>query len=129
MSNDAPSQTPPIPAMPKLLDNVTSLVRDDLKETITPKSKIRIAAACFSIYAYEELKKNLEGIEELRFIFTSPAFTAEKAEKSRREFYIPRLTREKSLYGTHGTRGASDSIRLAFRYRQLSSAYRHQSDE
>ena len=100
MKQEAAPQTPPMPAMPKLLDNVTSLVRDDLKDTITPKSKIRIAAACFSIYAYEELKKNLEGIEELRFIFTSPAFTAEKAEKSRREFYIPRLNREKSLYGT-----------------------------
>lgn len=100
MDNDAPSQTQLMPAMPKLLDNVTLLVRDDLKETIIPKSKIRIAAACFSIYAYEELKKNLESVEDLRFIFTSPTFTSEKAEKSRREFYIPRLNREKALYGT-----------------------------
>lgn len=83
-----------------MIDNVTLRLKDDLKETVTKKSKLRIAAACFSIYAYEELKKSLTGIEELRFIFTSPTFTTDKAEKSRREFYIPRLNREKSLYGT-----------------------------
>ena len=84
----------------KLIDNVNLRVRDDLEETITKKSKLRIAAACFSIYAYEELKKSLSGIEDLQFIFTSPTFTTEKTEKSKREFYIPRMTREKNLYGT-----------------------------
>ena len=59
-----------------------------------------VAAACFSIYAYQELKKQLEGIEELRFIFTSPTFITEKASKAQREFYIPRISRERSLYGT-----------------------------
>ena len=63
-------------------------------------SKLSIAAACFSIYAFQEIKKELEGIEELRFIFTSPTFTTEKAKKEKREFYIPRLNRERSLYGT-----------------------------
>ena len=91
---------PQMQGMPKMIDNVTLRLKDDLKETVTKKSKLRIAAACFSIYAYEELKKSLTCIEELRFIFTSPTFTTDKAEKSRREFYIPRLNREKSLYGT-----------------------------
>lgn len=63
-------------------------------------SKLSIAAACFSIYAFQELKKELCDIEELRFIFNSPAFTTEKAKKEKREFYIPRLNRERSLYGT-----------------------------
>ena len=40
-----------------------------------------------------ELKKQLEGVKELRFIFTSPSFTTEKAPKEKREFYIPRLSR------------------------------------
>ncbi len=87
-------------SMPKMIDNINTRVRDDLSETITKKSKLRIAAACFSIYAYEELKKNLSGIEDLQFIFTSPTFTMDKAEKSKREFYIPRMTREQNLYGT-----------------------------
>ena len=52
-----------IPAMPIMFDNINSRLRDDLKENITKHSKLRIAAACFSIYAYEELKANLEKIE------------------------------------------------------------------
>ena len=52
------------------------------------------------MYAYSELKKQLESIDEFRFIFTSPTFVTEKAKKQKCEFYIPRLTREQSLYGT-----------------------------
>ena len=88
------------PAMPIMFDNINSRLRDDLKENITKHSKLRIAAACFSIYAYEELKANLEKIDELQFIFTSPTFTTEKTSKTKREFYIPRMNREKSLYGS-----------------------------
>ena len=46
------------------------------------------------------IKKQLEGVEELHFIFTSPTFITEKTPKAKREFYIPRLSRERSLYGT-----------------------------
>ena len=84
----------------KVFDNVTDIVRDDMSETMKKGSKVSIAAACFSMYAYKELKKQLEGIDEFRFIFTSPTFVTEKAQKEKREFYIPRLGREQSLYGT-----------------------------
>ena len=84
----------------KILDNITNTVRDDLRVEIKRGSKISVAAACFSMYAYQELKKQLESVEEFRFIFTSPTFVKEKAEKQKREFYIPRLSRENSLYGT-----------------------------
>ncbi len=84
----------------KIFDNVTEVVRDDLAQTIRRGSKVSIAAACFSMYAYNELKKQLESVDELRFIFTSPTFITEKDEKQKREFYIPRLNREQSLYGT-----------------------------
>ncbi len=84
----------------KVFNNVTEKVRDDMAVSIRKGSKLSIAAACFSMYAYKELKKQLEQVEEFRFIFTSPTFVAEKAEKQKREFYIPRLGREKSLYGT-----------------------------
>lgn len=86
--------------MPELLDNVSNTVKDDLMVTIKKGDKLSIAAACFSIYAYQALKKQLDGIDELRFIFTSPTFLHEKAPKEKREFYIPRLDRERSLYGT-----------------------------
>ena len=84
----------------KIFDNVTEIVRDDMEQTIKHGSKVSIAAACFSMYAYKVLKKQLESIDEFRFIFTSPTFITEKAEKQKREFYIPRLNREQSLYGT-----------------------------
>ena len=84
----------------KVFDNINDIVRDDMISTINKGSKISIAAACFSIYAYEELKKQLESIDECRFIFTAPTFIKEKTEKQKREFYIPRLKRENSLYGT-----------------------------
>lgn len=84
----------------KVFNNVTEIVRNDMASTISKGSKISIAAACFSMYAYKELKKQLESVEECRFIFTSPTFVTEEAEKQKREFYIPRLNRENSLYGT-----------------------------
>ena len=84
----------------ELLDNVNKTLKDDLGEAIKGGSKIAIAAAFFSIYAYQELKAELEGIDELRFIFTSPTFVTEKVAKESREFYIPRLQREKGIYGT-----------------------------
>ena len=84
----------------KILDNVNNTVRDDLRVEMKRGSKVSIAAACFSMYAYQELRKQLESVEEFRFIFTSPTFVKEKAEKQKREFYIPRLSRETSLYGT-----------------------------
>ena len=84
----------------EVIDNINNILKDDLATTIKPNSKVSIASACFSIYAYKELKKQLEGIDELRFIFTSPAFVKERTPKTQREFYIPRLSREKSLYGT-----------------------------
>ena len=84
----------------ELIDNTSKTLRDDLAVEIKQGSKLSIAAACFSIYAFQELKKELKGIDELRFIFTSPTFITEKAKKEKREFYIPRLNRERSLYGT-----------------------------
>ena len=84
----------------KIYDNIREIVKDDMECTITKGSKVSIAAACFSMYAYKELKKQLNSVDEFRFIFTSPTFTTERTSKSQREFYIPRITRENSLYGT-----------------------------
>ena len=83
-----------------VFDNITTFVKDDLKKELTPGAKVSIAAACFSIYAYRELKTQLSKVEEFRFLFTSPTFTTENEPKAKREFYIPRLSRERSLYGS-----------------------------
>lgn len=84
----------------ELIDNKSKTLKDDLSVELKKGSKLSIAAACFSIYAFQDLKKELKNIDELRFIFTSPTFVTEKAKKEKREFYIPRLNRERSLYGT-----------------------------
>ena len=78
----------------KIIDNINSLLGDDLKKSLNKKSKLKIAASCFSIYAYEYLKFELAKIDSLQFIFTSPAFIADevagKIHKERREFFIPK---------------------------------------
>lgn len=84
----------------QIINNIQTTIKGDLQTVIHKGSKLSIAAACFSIYAYQELKKQMEGIDELRFIFTSPTFVTEKTPKAQREFYIPRISRERSLYGT-----------------------------
>ena len=84
----------------KIFDNINNIVKDDLKTTITKNSKLSIAAACFSIYAFKEQKEQLQDIDELNFIFTSPTFIKERELKEKREFYIPQLNRERCLYGT-----------------------------
>ncbi|MBI5552599.1 MAG: DEAD/DEAH box helicase family protein [Desulfobacterales bacterium] len=88
----------------EIIDNINHFLGDSLKRTIGPNSKLKIAASCFSIYAYEALKAELSKIKSLEFIFTSPTFVpdqvTDKLKKEKREFFIPKLQRESSLYGT-----------------------------
>lgn len=84
----------------EFIDNVNKTLKDDMALILRSGSKVAIAASCFSIYAFQELKEQLLDISELRFIFTSPSFITEKTDKQKREFYIPRLNRERDLYGS-----------------------------
>ncbi len=88
----------------KIIDNISSLLGDDLKGTIVPGTKLKIAASCFSIYAYEALKSELSKVDSLEFIFTAPTFVpnqvTDKLRKEKREFFIPKSSRENSLYGS-----------------------------
>ncbi|MGY1840224.1 MULTISPECIES: helicase-related protein [unclassified Modestobacter] len=89
----------------RIIDNVNELLGDDLKGAIAPGSKVRIAASTFSIFAFEALRKELEQVTQLEFIFTAPSFVTSKAtdklRKERREFFIPHAKGgESSLYGS-----------------------------
>ena len=88
----------------EIIDNINHLLGDSLKQTIKPGAKLKIAASCFSIYAFEALKAELEQVESLQFIFTSPTFVphevSDHLKKEHREFHIPKLERERSLYGS-----------------------------
>lgn len=87
-----------------MIDNINHLLGDDLKATITQGSRLKIAASCFSIYAFEALKKELSSVDSLEFIFTAPTFVpnevTDRLRKERREFFIPKSQRESVLYGT-----------------------------
>lgn len=88
----------------KIIDNINSLLGEDLKHELTPNTKLKIAASCFSIYAFAALKRELQHIDSLQFIFTSPTFVpteaTDKIKKERREFHIPKPSAEKNFYGT-----------------------------
>ena len=88
----------------KIIDNINQLLGDDLKNALSKGAKLKIAASCFSIYAFEALRDELETIDELQFVFTSPTFTPNEAtdrlRRERREFHIPKAARERSFYGT-----------------------------
>jgi hypothetical protein len=88
----------------EILDNINSLLGDDLKRRLDQGSKLKIAASCFSIYAFQALRKELERVDSLQFIFTSPTFVPGEAtdhlRKEHREFHIPKIERERSLYGS-----------------------------
>jgi len=88
----------------RIINNVSDLLGDDLKNEIVPGSKVRIAASTFSIFAFEALRKELEKVSELEFIFTSPSFVTEevtdKLRKERREFFIHGGQAESSLAGS-----------------------------
>lgn len=84
----------------KLIDNINETLKDDLINSIKKGSRISVVASCFSMYAYKELKKQLDEVESFRFIYTKPTFNKENEKKVKREFYIPKLNRESSIYGT-----------------------------
>lgn len=67
--------------LPKQINNISERVVDDLKTRLSASSRICVAAASFSIYAFEALKKELENVEELRFIFTRLHLSRTKARR------------------------------------------------
>lgn len=88
----------------KIIDNISVLLGDELKAGSEAGAKIRVAASCFSIFAYEALRDELESVEELEFILTDPTFIPNEAlgrsRREKREFFIPKQLRETALYGT-----------------------------
>lgn len=88
----------------RIVDNTTRLLGEDLKKELSGAVKFRVAAACFSIYAFEALKSELEKLNEFEFILTAPTFVPNNAidrlKKERREFYIPNELSSSALSGS-----------------------------
>lgn len=85
----------------KIIDNKIRKFGDDLKEEISAGDKCNVVSAVFSMYSYQELKKQLSSINEFKFIFTNPTFIKEKKDaKTERIFELDSFKREKSIGGS-----------------------------
>ena len=86
------------------IDNVNTVLGDDLKAEVRPGSKVRLAASVFSIYAFEALREELESVSELQFVFTDPSFSSASVHggtrREHRTYFIPPLAGEGGLTGT-----------------------------
>lgn len=68
----------------QILDNkVQGRVIDKLRENIKSGTRLSIISAYFTIYAYEELRKELGKIEKLRLLFSEPTFVKNKKDINR----------------------------------------------
>jgi len=65
-------------------------VGEFLAESIQPQSDLSFVSAYFTIYAYEKIKKQLDGIKHLRFLFGEPTFlkTIDPGKTNKRDFRI-----------------------------------------
>lgn len=83
----------------KILDNKNNgKVIDELKENFEKSSKLSIISAYFTIYAYQELKKELSKIDSLRFLFTEQNFKKQDDELLR-QYYINKKINNNTLFG------------------------------
>ena len=67
-----------------ILDNKTQgKVIDKLKEDLKSGTKVSIISAYFTIFAYQELRKELNKIDSLRLLFSMPTFVKDKKDINR----------------------------------------------
>lgn len=83
---------------PKMIDNKSNgRICDELRDNLRKGSKLSIISAYFTIYAFNELKKELNKIDNMRFIFTEPTFI-KKDKDLTREYFIDKRN-EKNISG------------------------------
>ncbi len=87
----------------EIIDNINHLLGDDLKKTIPAVLTENRRVVLLDLRLRSAQGRTGE-IESLQFIFTSPTFVpndvTDRLRKEHREFHIPKLERERSLYGS-----------------------------
>lgn len=76
-----------MPEFKTLNNQLGETVYKELEKHIRKGSKVSTISAYFTMYAYSALKKELDKIDEMRFIFTTPSFSKNK-DKEAREYEI-----------------------------------------
>ncbi len=84
----------------RILDNrKNGSIGEFLKENIKSKADLSIVSAYFTIFAYRELKVELDKINKLRFLFGEPTFVNADNLKERKEFSLEAIKRESAIGG------------------------------
>ena len=76
-----------MPEFKTLNNQLGETVYKELEKHIRKGSKVSTISAYFTMYVYSALKKELDKIDEMRFIFTTPSFSKNK-DKEAREYEI-----------------------------------------
>ena len=85
----------------KIIDNVTDLLGDDLKEALRDGGGVRVCAGSFSIHAFAALESALRRLRTFDFVFTGPSFVTDGGGRAaHREFLIPPVMQKRDLAGT-----------------------------
>ena len=72
-----------MPEFKTLNNQIGETVYKELEKHIKKGSKVSTISAYFTMYAYEALKKELDTIDEMRFIFTTPSFSEDNNIEAR----------------------------------------------
>ncbi len=86
--------------MPFVLDNnKIGAVGEYIKDNTADDASITVASPIFTIYAFEELRKVLEGCGKFRFLFNEPTFIRDIVanNKAVKEFELKMAQRERSV--------------------------------
>lgn len=101
----------------KLIDNKQhGLVGDSLKRYLNEDSKLSIAAAHFTLHAFEELKEELKKVEEFRFLFTQPTFINHKNNVIQQKI----MENENKIFGVEEELVYKNNLNQAYIARELS---------
>ena len=101
----------------KIIDNRQyGLVGDYLKDNIEYNSKLSVAAAHFTLYAFEELKEELLKLGKFRFIFAQPTFIEHKNKTINEKIKI----NENKLFGVEEEISYKRNLNQAYIARELS---------
>ena len=109
----------------KLIDNKQhGLVGDHLKKYIKEESKLSIASAYFTLYAFEELKEELDKVDEFRFLFTNPTFV-----KSKNKIIQDKIKQnEQKLFGEEEELIYKNNLNQAYIARELSKYIKNKAE-
>lgn len=85
----------------EFLDNVgRNRLGDALAKSIDEGAKLSIISSYFTVFAFSELKEELEKLDSVRFLFSEPTFVKRMAtDKDPRQFAISQCSRERGVGG------------------------------